>query len=75
MNIENFVQDFASCFEDTDINEFSPTTIFKDLEEWDSLTTLAIIGMVNKNYNVKISGMEVREVETVLDLYNLINSK
>jgi acyl carrier protein len=75
MNIEQFLQDFAACFEDTDINEFTPTTVFKDLDEWDSLTTLAIIGLCNKKYSLKITGSEIREATTIEDLYQLILSK
>jgi acyl carrier protein len=75
MNKEKFLQDFADCFEDTDVNEFQATTIFKDLEEWDSLTTLAIIGMCAKKYNVKIAGAEIHESNTISDVYNLVVSK
>jgi acyl carrier protein len=75
MNIDQFIQDFASVFEDTDASEFLAETVFKDLEEWDSLTTLAIIGLCNKKYGVKISGGEIREAKTIEDIYNLVISK
>jgi acyl carrier protein len=32
----------ADQFDDTDISEFVPTTNFKELEEWSSLTALAV---------------------------------
>jgi acyl carrier protein len=75
MSIEKFIIDFASWFEDTDSSEFTPSLIFKDLDEWDSLTTLAIIGMCQKVYQVTITGTEIREANTVEDLYNLVLSK
>lgn len=75
MNINQFIQDFASCFEDTDLSEFQATTNFKNLDEWDSLTTLAIIGMCNKKYNVKVTGSEIREANTIEDIFNLAASK
>jgi acyl carrier protein len=75
MNIEQFIENFASAFEDTDRSEFMATTVFKDLDEWDSLTTLAIIGMANKKYGVKITGSELREAQTIEDVYNLVASK
>jgi acyl carrier protein len=73
--MEQFLQDFASCFEDTDSSEFTPATIFKDLEEWDSLTTLTLIGMCNKAYQVKVNGSEIREANTIADVYDLVLSK
>jgi acyl carrier protein len=75
MGIEQFIQNFAASFEDTDPDEFTATTVFKDLDEWDSLTTLAIIGMVNKRYGVKITGSELRNADTIEDIYNLVASK
>lgn len=75
MEITQFVQDFASVFEDTDASEITSTTVFKDLEEWDSLTTLAVIGMVNKTYGIKVTGSDVREADTIQDLFNLVESR
>jgi len=75
MNIEQFIIDFASCFEDTDSSEITLSLNFKNLDEWDSLTTLAVIGMCKKNYQVTVTGTEVREANTVEDLYNLVLSK
>jgi len=72
MDKKKFLQDFASCFGDTDSNEIIPSLIFKNLDEWDSLTTLAVIGMCKKAYQVTITGIEVREANTVEDLYNLV---
>ena len=75
MNIEQFIIDFESCFEDTDSSEITPSLIFKELDEWDSLTMLAVIGTCKKVYNVTVTGTEVREANTVEDLYHLVLSK
>jgi len=75
MELDKFVTDFASCFEDTDISVFSSKTAFKELDEWDSLTTLAIMGMCSKKYGVNLSGGEIHNAETVEDIYNLVVSK
>jgi acyl carrier protein len=75
MDLTQFIQDFASSFEDTDASEFSATTVFKDLDEWDSLTTLAIIGLCNKRYGVRLTGSELRAAQTIEDVYNLVLSK
>jgi len=75
MDIKQFITDFATTFEDADTNEFSATTVFKDLDEWDSLMTLAILGMINKKYGVKITGSEIREAHTIEDVFNLVASK
>ena len=75
MNINQFVQGFADCFDDTDASEFSPELNFKQLEEWSSLSGLGIIAMCKKMCGVKITGAEIMEADTVKDVYDLVMSK
>jgi acyl carrier protein len=75
MDLNQFLERFVSIFEDTDPSEITAKTVFKDLEEWDSLTALSIIGIAIKNYGVKLTGAEIRDAVTVEDIYNLISSK
>lgn len=75
MDINQFVMDFAECFDETDANEFTPELSFKQLEEWSSLSGLGIIAMCKKKYGVKITGAEIMERETVTDIYNLVMEK
>ena len=75
MNLDQFIKDFATEFEITELEEITAKTSYRDLEEWDSLLGLAIIGMVNNKYHVKISGEEVRNAKTVENLFDLVKSK
>jgi acyl carrier protein len=75
MSIDQFVADFADCFDDTETSEFFPELSFKQLEEWSSLSGLGIIAMCKKKYGVKITGAEIMEANTILDVFNLIMSK
>lgn len=75
MSIDQFVQDFADCFDDTDASEFTPELDFKQLEEWSSLFGLGIIAMCKKKYGVKVTGAEIMEADTIMDVYNLVSSK
>lgn len=75
MNIQEFVVNFANQFDDTELEVFAPETRFRDLEEWSSLTGLAALNMIAKKYEVKITPAELKSVETVEALYNLVTSK
>lgn len=75
MDINQFVNDFAECFDDTEMSEFTPLLVFKDLEEWSSLQGLGIIAMCKKNYGVKVTGAEIRECDTVQDVFELVKTK
>jgi acyl carrier protein len=75
MQKEEFVQNFANQFDDTDASEITINTIFKDLEEWSSLLALSIIAMCDEEYDVKIKGDDIRNANTVEDLFNIVQEK
>lgn len=75
MKIEEFVEKFAEQFDDTDPAEIIATTEFKNLDEWSSLTALSIIAMVDEEYDVTLKGEDIRNANTVEDLFNLVSGK
>lgn len=75
MNINEFVKKVAEQFDDTSIEVFTPETVFKDLEEWSSLTALSIIAMVDEELEKRITGADIRNSNTIEDLYYLALSK
>ena len=75
MELNEFVANFAEQFDDTDASEITASCVFHDLEEWSSLTGMSVIAMAKTAYGKTITGKELRECETVEDLFNLIASK
>ncbi len=75
MKIEDFIKNFADQFDDTDPNEISAETNFRELDEWGSLIGMSVIAMAKTLYGKTITGKEIRQCTTVEDLYNLIASK
>lgn len=75
MELQEFINNFADQFDDTDPSEIKAETVFKDLDEWSSLIALSIIAMVDEEYDITIKGDEIRNSETVEDLFNAIKAK
>ena len=75
MNLQEFIDKFAEQMEDTDAAEITATTIFRDLDEWSSLSALSIIAMVDEEYDVTLRGDDIKNAVTVEDLYNTVKSK
>ena len=75
MNIQEFVQNFANLFDETDATEISLSTEFRSLVEWSSLIALSVIAMANEEYNVKLKGDDMKAAHTVEDLYNVVKSR
>jgi acyl carrier protein len=75
MELNEFVKHFAEQFDETPIDEFKPTTVYKDLDEWGSLTALSIIAMVDEELEKRITGADIRTSNSIEDLFVLIQSK
>ncbi len=75
MDINDFIENFAAEFEMTEPEEFTADTKYRELEEWDSLLGLSIIGMINNTYGVKVTGEEVKNAGTIIALYKLVESR
>lgn len=75
MTLDEFVKAFAAEFDDTPEEDFAANTVFKELDEWSSLTALAIISMIDDELDVQITGADLRGSKTIEDLYNIVLSK
>jgi acyl carrier protein len=75
MQKEEFLQNFTNQFDDTDASEITFSTVFKDLDEWSSLLSLSIIAMCDEEYDVKIKGDDIRNANTIEDLFNIVKTK
>ncbi len=75
MNIKKFLKQFAEQFDETPSKEFTPETEFRELNEWSSMMGLAIIAMADMEYNVKLTGGEIRDAKTIEDIYKVIKNK
>lgn len=73
--LEEFVALFAEQFDETDASEIKVNTEFKELDDWSSITALDVIGMVDEEFGIAIKGEDIRNSNTIEDLYNSIISK
>ena len=72
MTKEEFVQEFAELLDNEEINE---NTKFRELDEWDSLAALSTISTIDDEFGVTINNKDLRSVETVSELYDLVVSR
>ena len=75
MEINEFVQNFADQFDETDASVFTPETVFHELDEYSSLIALSIIAMVDEEYDVTLKGDDMRAAVTIQDLFNTVQAK
>lgn len=73
--MDDFIKNFANQFDETEVEEFTPETRFRDLDEWSSLTGLAIMNMIKKKYAKNLTILDLRKAETISNLYDIVNGK
>lgn len=75
MDINEFVDNFASVFDETPRDQFTPETNFRDIAEWSSLVALSVIAVVDEEYAVTLTGDDIRGSNTIKDLFEKVVSK
>ena len=75
MTLDEFIKAFAAEFDDTPEEQFTPSTNYRELDEWSSLTALSIISMIDDQMDIQITGADLRSCQTIEDLFNIVTSK
>ena len=75
MTLEEFIEKFANEFDETPVENIKADTHFRELDEWGSLLGLSVISMIDDEFDVVITGADIRSCTTVEDLYNKFLSK
>ena len=74
MELQDFISKFAEQFDETNVAEFVGSTKFRELDEWSSLMALSIIAMVEE-YDITLKGDDMRQAETIEELFNIVKGK
>lgn len=67
MDISSKLALIEECM-DIDEGTLKPEDQLSDFEEWDSVTALSIIAMVDEQFGKTLTGDELKEARTVADL-------
>jgi acyl carrier protein len=74
MTIEDFIEKFAFAIE-AEEGTLKAETRFKELPNWDSLNTLAVIAMADADYGVSLTGSDIQHSQTVGDLMEIVQGR
>lgn len=75
MSLELFIENFKDLFDETDLDTIDAATRFKELDEWSSLLALSVIAMIDEEYDVEFRGDDIRNSNSVEDLFNIVKNK
>lgn len=71
----DFTTKFLKEFEGIDPEEYNSETEFRNIETWDSLTGMAIVTMIEDEWNVILTDSEFRSCDTISEVFKLVNEK
>ena len=75
MEISKLIEQCAELLYEPDVTLFTVETEFKKLDEWSSLIALSVIAMVDEEYGITIQGEDIRNANTIADLFNNVKIK
>lgn len=75
ISVEEFTKQLAAEFEDVDPNMVIPDTNYRDIKNWSSMYALIIIAFVDANFDVQLNADNLKNTQTVMDLYSVVCEK
>ncbi|MDE6717122.1 MAG: acyl carrier protein [Muribaculaceae bacterium] len=72
--MKDFIEKFADVLE-CDPSDLNGDTKFRELDDWDSIAGLSVIGMVDEEYGVTFGAEDMKACQTIGDLYNRMSAK
>jgi acyl carrier protein len=67
-----FLNNFNQILDDEPNFNLELNSKFRDLDEWDSLTALSLIAMLDEEYKITVTGDQIKNLETLGDIFNLL---
>ena len=74
VNSGDFVSRIKAAFSEPP-EDLCPSSVLRELDGWDSLTSVMIVAEIYADYRVQISGDEMRACRTVGDLMAAVETK
>ena len=75
MNISEFTTNVAEQFDDLEGEILTASTCFRDVSGWSSITALSIIAMIDEEYDVQLTGADIRASNTIQDIFDKVVDK
>ena len=72
MNIHELINYIETEFEEIENGTLIPESSIRDIEGWSSMHALILIALIDNNYDILLTGEELKNALTIQDLYDVI---
>ena len=73
MKKQNFINELVEELEVESV--VTPETVLKDLDEWDSMGAMILIGFVSDNFDVTLNADDIKELTTFQSIVDKIGTE
>jgi acyl carrier protein len=74
-SIDQFIQKLERELDVTDPGTLKPELNYRNIPNWSSMYALIIVALCETEYDVAVTGEDLRKCNTVQDLYNVVVSR
>ena len=75
MDISSFIGLFLDQFDEEQQGDVDDKTVFRELNGWSSLVALSLMAMIDEEYDVQVTGEDIRNAKTIGDLFRIVNER
>ena len=75
MKIAELIEKLEDEFDEIPKGSIKPDSEFETIENWGSMHALIIIALADTEYDVTISGADLKKLKTAQDLFDLIQER
>ena len=72
---EKFMEQFAEAIDLMDVSKLKRETVFRELDEWNSLAFLSVIAFIDEEYDVIIEGNDFKNLITIGEIMDEIEKR
>ena len=71
MKLQEFIKKFAEAIEVGEIENLTGETVFRELDEWSSLSVMLLIAFYDEEFEKEIGDKDIKTCTTIEELYQL----
>ncbi len=75
MNIQLLIDQIENEFDEVQPGTIKPESSFRELEGWSSMHALILIALIDNEYDILLTGEQLKNAQSVQDLFEIIQSK
>jgi acyl carrier protein len=75
MKIQQLIDQIENEFDEVQPGTIKPESSFREMDGWSSMHALILIALIDNEYDILLTGEQLKNAQTVQDLFEIIQSK